>query len=408
MAGKREASIVDLLADATGYLRGLGYAEGTIERHRRHWRSFADYARKQQTRRFCPALAARFLRTLPSTRGRPYWHRSHTVRHSMRILIEFAASGRHRPRYALPRQQLPAVFEQAITDTIAFAEGNCGWAQSTLTCRSAWIGRFVRHVIARRAIRMWKDLSAADVVDYLGSLQIARGSRATVLGHLKAMCRILFIRGVLPMPLHEKTPPFARSYEAALSTVWLPAEAEAILKAVDRETAIGKRNYAVLLLAMRLGLRSCDIRNLCLDDLRWEQSCIEIVQQKTQSPLALPLLPEIGDAMIDYLRNGRPRGRFREVFLRHTAPCGPLRTYDFRSVLQACCRKAGLPQRRRAGMSSLRHTLATRMLEDGTSVETIAGVLGHACVETTRRYIRVDIPLLRQAALDPEKEVAHA
>jgi len=408
MAGKHGPLIVDLLADVTRYLRGLGYAEGTIERFGHHWHSFADYARRKQARRFSPALAEGFVRTLPSARGRPHWHRSHTVRRSMRILVEFAACGRHHPRYVVPHQPLPAIFETAITDAIEFAESKCDWAKSTLTCRNAWIRRFARHAIAHRGIRAWKDIDATDLPAYLGSLQIGRGSRSAAFSCIKAMFRVLFIQGVLPTPLHEKTPPFARSYEVALSTIWHPAETEAILAAVDRDTAVGKRNYAVLLLAMRLGLRACDIRNLRLDDLRWERSRIEIVQQKTRSPLALPLLPEIGEAIIDYLRNGRPPGQFREVFLRHIAPCGPLRKHDFGSVLQSCCRRAGLPKRRRAGMSSLRHTLATRMLEDGVGVEAIAGVLGHARIETTRRYICVDIPLLRQAALDPEKEIAHA
>jgi len=400
--------VVELLGNAIGYLRRLGYAEGTIKGHGYHWQEFAEFSRGRKENRFSRALAERFLRTLPSACGHPYWHRSRTVPHSMRILIEFAASGRHRPCDVRTSQQLPAAFESGIANALEFAERACGRARGTLVGRNAWIRRFVRHVIAQRGIGTWEDIDATDLPAYLSSLRIGRGSRATAFTCIKAMFRVLFIQGILPTSLHEQLPRLARSRDAELSTVWLPAETEATLAAVDRSTAIGKRNYAVLLLAMRLGLRGCDIRNLRIDDLRWERSCIEIVQQKTNSPLALPLLPEIGEALIDYLREGRPPGNFREVFLRHQAPCGPCRSYSFLFMLQALRAKAGLPKQRRAGLSSLRHTLATRMLEDGTGVETIAGVLGHTCIETTRRYIRVDLPLLRQATLDPEKEAAHA
>lgn len=407
MAEKCDVLIGELLDSAILYLRGSGYAEGTIEHHRARWRKFADYARRRKEQRFSRALAEQFLRSLPSARGRPYWHRSRTIPHSMRILLEFSATGRHRPRNKPPDQPLPTTFDGTIRNALAFAERELGWSKGTLINRNGWIRRFIRHAIAQRGIRTWGDVDAADLPAYLSSVRIGRGSRATACSSIKAMFRVLFIQGVLPTPLHEKTPPFARAGDAELSAVWLPSEIEAILAAVDRSTAIGKRNYAILLLATKLGLRACDIRNLRMDNLRWERSCIQIVQQKTGVPLALPLLPEVGDALIDYLRHGRPPRQFREVFLRHIAPCGPLGKYCFGNILEAHRKKASLPKRARAGLSSLRHTLATRMLERGTGVETIAGVLGHTCVETTRRYIRIDLPLLRQAGLDPDKEVAH-
>ena len=408
MSKRREVSVLRLIGQATEYLRGRGYAKETVELHRCRWRRFARYAQRQKEQWFSLPLVKRFLKTLPSDRGRPPKHRIHPVRHSMRILSEFAASGRHVPRAIPIPPPLPVTFGIPIADALAFAERECGWAKSTVSSRSAWVIRFVRHVIARRRVHAWKDIAATDLSAFLVSLQIGRGSRATVHACIKAMFRILFIQGILSAPLHEQMPPLARSCEAQLSTIWSPAELQAVLAMVDRNAAIGKRNYAILLLAMRMGLRPCDIRNLRLDDIGWEQSRIQIVQQKTKMPLILPLLPEIGDALIDYLRNGRPHSQFRQVFLRHYAPREPLRKCRFYYMLETYRKKAGLPKRRAAGLGSLRHSLATRMLEDGTSVETIAGVLGHTCVETTNRYIRVTPSLLRKATLDPDKEVAHA
>lgn len=403
-----EASVLALAKEATGYLRKAGYTEETIERHRSRWQALIVYARKQKKRQSFSALAKQFLASLPVAQG-PYWHRSRTVPHSMRILMEFAATGRHRACVTPVQPSLPAVFENGIERALLFAAGECGWVNGTIISRRAWMKRFIRHLIAERGIRRWKDVVATDVPAYLSSLQVSHTSKAVACYSIRAMFRILFVQGILFTPLHELIPPFWRPGEAKLSTIWRPTECASVLASVDRSTAIGKRDYAVLLLAMRLGLRACDIRHLCLDNIHWERSCLEIVQQKTHEPLTLPLLPEVGDALIDYLRHGRPSGQFREVFLRHLAPHGPYRKYCFHYMLRAYRKKAGLPARQyRMGLSSLRHTLATQMLEDGVGVETIAGVLGHTNVETTRRYIRVDLPMLRQAALDPEKEVAHA
>jgi len=96
-----------------------------------------------------------------------------------------------------------------------------------------------------------------------------------------------------------------------------------LLSAVDRSSAKGKRDYAILLLACRLGLRAGDIRTLKLDNLHWAESTIEITQAKTGAPLTLPLTNEVGEALIDYLKSGRPQTKYREVFLKVNPPFDP-------------------------------------------------------------------------------------
>lgn len=400
-------SVEKLVEEATEYLHKVGYRERTIAHHRCQWQKFVHYAGKWKDQQSFLVMARRFLKLWPIVHS-SRWDTNRKLQHSMRILMEFSATGQHRIKSALVSPSLPVHFERAMDRAFIFAEKECGWAKSTLIARRAWMRRFIRHLIDHRGVRKWEDIVATDLPAYLSSLQIGRGSRGTIYCHTRVIFRILFSQGVLSTPLHELLPPFNRFYEAKLSTIWSPAETAALVASVDRSTALGKRDYAVLLLAMRLGLRSCDIRALRLDDIHWERSRIEIVQRKTRVPLALPLLPDVGEALIDYLRHGRPRGQFREVFLRFLAPHEPYARCSFDRTMQTCCKKAGLPPKPgRMGLSTLRHTLATRMLEDGTSVATIAGALGHTDIESTRRYIRVDLPLLRQAALDPEKEVAH-
>ena len=125
--------------------------------------------------------------------------------------------------------------------------------------------------------------------------------------------------------------------------------------------------------------------------------------------MSLPLTGEIGDALIDYLRHGRPPSQHREVFLRVNAPIEPFgNNNNLHYIITKYRRRAGitLAPRSRRGLHSLRHTTASRLLEQGTPLETISAIMGHLSVETTRIYTKVDVEALRSAAFDPE-EVVH-
>ena len=136
---------------------------------------------------------------------------------------------------------------------------------------------------------------------------------------------------------------------------------------------------------------------------------IEFPQSKTGVSLTLPLIPAVGEAIIDYLRHGRPPTQHREVFLRLHAPFDPLWTQSLWHIVAFYRRRAGVrgPRNGGAGLHSLRHTLATRLLRAGVPLETISQVLGHVSSESTRVYTKVDLDALRGVALDPE-EVGHA
>jgi len=218
------------------------------------------------------------------------------------------------------------------------------------------------------------------------------------------------MRDILQKDLSAELPKIRVPRGATIPSVWDQELMVRLLGAVDRSSAKGKRDYAILLLACRLGLRAGDIRTLKLDNLRWVDSTIEIIQGKTDEPLSLPLSSEIGEALIDYLKSGRPQTTHREVFLKAKPPFDPFSENNrFYDIVGHWRRLAGIafrsPQRR--GIHSLRHTLATRLLEKGTPFTTIAEILGHSSLESTRIYAKADVEALRGVALDLE-EVNHA
>jgi integrase len=199
--------------------------------------------------------------------------------------------------------------------------------------------------------------------------------------------------------------------QARVPSVWDPADVTKILAAVDRGNPCGKRDYAIILLIARLGLRGIEVKRLRFTDLDWPGNRLSVVQAKTGHRVQLPLLKDVGWAIIDYIRHGRPRSECPQVFLRHTAPIGPFSEQDhLHQVLVKHARAAhvGLGEKRRHGMHSLRHTLATRLLEDGTPVEQIADILGHQQVASTGAYLRSSLRLLATCALDPDAPASGA
>jgi integrase len=211
--------------------------------------------------------------------------------------------------------------------------------------------------------------------------------------------------GLVDGAVLEAVPAVKSSRQARIPSVWDPADVTKILQAVDRGNPCGKRDYAIILLITRLGLRGIDVKRLRFGDLDWPGNRLSVVQAKTGHRVQLPLLKDVGWAIIDYVRSGRPRSDCPEVFIRHTAPIGPFSDQDhLHQILVKHARTAHVPlgEKRRHGMHSLRHTLATRLMEDGTPVEQIADILGHQSVASTGAYLKSSLGLLAKCALDPD------
>jgi site-specific recombinase XerD len=182
-----------------------------------------------------------------------------------------------------------------------------------------------------------------------------------------------------------------------------------LLESIDRQNPKGKRDYAILLLVTRLGLRVGDIRALKLTDLNWERKLITIVIQKTKQLLELPLLEDVGWAIIDYLKNGRPETTSSTIFIRHNAPYDAFsENNSLQKMLTRHMVKAKIEDMddQKHGLHSLISTLALSLLENGTPLPIISEALGHQSIQTTRFYLKIDMNGLRNCVIDPE-EVCH-
>lgn len=178
-------------------------------------------------------------------------------------------------------------------------------------------------------------------------------------------------------------------------------DVEKLLVSVDRGNPKGKRDYAIILLAARLGMRAHDICNLSFQNLKWETNTIEIIQGKTNKLIVLPLLEEIGIAIIDYLKYARPDVENNTIFFRLIPPIAQLEETTLHSIVTHQMNIAGIKIQdgKKHGPHALRHSLASALLEENTPLPVISEILGHTNTSSTSVYLKIDINQLRSCSL---------
>lgn len=251
-----------------------------------------------------------------------------------------------------------------------------------------------------------KEINLSLIHAYIKTLA---GHAHTTIGHeiccLRTFLRFLLEIGEIQTDFAAKIPMIQLRKQTRIPSVWAKDELQKLIAAIDRGSPLGKRDYAIILLACCLGIRGSDIKNLKKEDFHWEEKKLIFIQSKTKVPLSLPLTPEIGWAVIDYLKYGRPNIDSPYLFVRHLAPFGPFAEGGSLSeLIKRYMHRAHLPKlNKKRGLHSLRHTMASQLLEKDTPLSTIANLLGHLDINSTAVYLKVGIQKLKECALTFEE-----
>lgn len=261
------------------------------------------------------------------------------------------------------------------------------------------VHRFLSHRFGSGKVRLEK-LRASDVTDFVLHDSANRGRRSAQLmaSVLRSFLGFLLQQNRISTNLAAAVPMVAGWRLSELPRFLEAEQVEKVLRACDRRTKVGKRDYAILLLLARLGLRAGEVARLTLDDVDWRAGQL-LIRGKGPRVDRLPLPQDAGQAMAAYLQNGRPDCSSRHIFIQRNAPHEPLAgSSSISNVVRAALARAQI-QSRHQGAHLLRHSLATTMLRNGASIAQIGQVLRHQLPQTTEIYAKVDLKALRALAL---------
>lgn len=414
----READFRAAAGRVLAALREAGRSEGTIRRHQVVLDRFAAFLAGRGLDSASDQVCLDFIASQTGTRLRALREpvRDKDVQALRRpvVLMADALAGRAivTDQPVVPaRDGCPARFRLLRDDYVASCRAR-GNAEATVTTKDKAVSRFLGYLDEAGV----DDLATLGVRDVSGFLLRQRGLRRKTIAGMRSsladFLAFLAAAGRSPQSLADRLPPHRHLRHESEPHLWTAEEIRRLLAVIDRQSAAGKRDYAMILMTARLGLRISDLRQLELGDLDWRTKTITIVQHKTGRPLSLPLLDDVGWAIIDYVRHGRPVTACAKVFIKHRHP------FDaFGCSSSVACRlpryaaRAGIefPPGQVCGMHSLRGALAVAMIGNGTPVPVISAVLGHVSSDTTQAYyLRFDIERLRCCALDVEDVTGQA
>lgn len=391
--------IKNLIESCVSWMRSSGYTEYTIGVYDRLWRhGIIAFMQGNGITDFNKEIGSNFL------------EESHTeglineadvqMRRSVNVLIEFQQTG-HIARKSHPKATYEFSGEIGKTMELALRDGvEHGRKESTIMVYRRHLWRFQSY-LKITGIERLSEISHQHIIGYVDGYSY--GDKDGAIHVLRYFLNYLHDNHYTESNLKDALYFYRKAKVEKIPSYYSAEEIAKIEETAKAEcnTAKGRRNYAILLLASRLGLRASDIAALSFENLHWDKMEISIRMYKTGKTIVLPLLPEIGNAIIHYIQNGRPIVKSRKLFISARAPYEDATTNTVQFAIRSIIEESGVNiSNRRHGSHSMRHSLATRLLENGEAMPVISATLGHKSSTTTMEYLRIDLHSLRKCALE--------
>lgn len=391
-----------ILVPFAGHLVEQGYAlrsaqhYAAVADHFGRWMACKHYRVREVSEnliaRFCQVHLPRCQCAPPATVGVA------DVRPGLHHLLVFLRQRQMCP----PPEPIRLTFaDQQVAGFDRYLSDVCGLSEATRRYRRRYVGEFLKWRFGRRPLR-YERLKPQDLVGYLHrrATPLQPSTAGLLTGSLRSFLRYLQLESKIAPGLEKAILAPTTRGVGDLPKVFTEEERHELLRrGFNRRSATGRRDYAMAVCQLELGLRACEVAGLRLNDLDWTGAVLLIRQTKSRRERHLPLTAIVGRALSVYLQNGRPHSTAREVFLRHAFPVGAaLKAETVRGAMREAYARAGL-SRSWAGTHVLRRTFATRLHRRGVGLKSIADLLGHQCPDTTTAYTRINLQQLRHVAL---------
>ncbi|RLD32191.1 MAG: integrase [Bacteroidetes bacterium] len=380
-----------------------GFTNLTLKGIERVWVNLEKYLHDNDFNYFSLDLGMAFLKERYHITGASNLSPTNQLRlRAIQLLADFQFHQRIVIRRKQKQYEFAQPFETIFTEFMNFRK-NVGISNTTLESNIIYLERFSQYLF-NHGINHEPEINIEHIHGFIQSSS-AFYSTSTIYCTcclLRVLFRYLFDQKVITEDLSTAVPSIKCSKKSKIPYAYSQEEIRQLLQCVDRGNPKGKRDYAMLLIAIRLGMRASDICKLTFDNLKWESNTIEFKQNKNGHTIILPLLNDVGKAVIDYIKYARPAVETNKVFLRLCAPIGRLQAPTLHSIVTHYMNKAGIfiPKGKKHGPHALRHSLASALLHNNTPMPVISEVLGHADSQSTSTYLKIDTLNLRKYALD--------
>lgn len=392
-------TIRELTAALDDQMREFGYAKSSLKTYRGICAKIVHYFEEQNVERFNIDLGQKFIVEYGGDRYGTNGALKNYCRavHMLSDLQQYGMVFKQTPG---AKKEFSSGFRSLFEAFVQYNR-NRGIAEDSVR-HLRWVLRRFEDYLLNRGVHVLREVDCQHLNAYVETL--AGYGRNTVSFHISYLNRLMkyaFQEGYHTHDLSAVMPCLKYGQSKRLPAVFTEDEIKRVLENVNTDSPVGKRNYAIILLLARLGLRISDILNLRFDSIDWERKRIAIQQQKTGTQVELPLLEDVGWAIIDYLQNARPKTSCQNVFVCHNPPFDRIRSWLAKDITRAV-QKAGIrvPRGKTAGTHIFRHSLATNLLNQGVGIGEIAQTLGHTSTESTEAYISLSMDTLRICALE--------
>ena len=395
-------TVADLVEATVEEMKRRNYKPSVITQYRIVWDKLCRHSGAMPVEDFSVEQGMEFLEEVLQIRSNPFSERtSYRWMKAIYLLSDFKRTGVLTLRR--PRQEIvfTGVASAAFAAYVA-SMSDKGMSPGYIRNSSIYLERLAAY-LDHAGLKDISELNSLHVQGFVGSLAVYE---LPTIHHTVCVLRnvlgYLHGEGMLSQDFRPVVPTIRYSKKARIPSAYSLEEVQELVAAIDTGNPRGKRDLALILLAARLGLRAGDIAGLRFPNLKWEQDSVELIQQKTGHVLALPLLNDVGEALIDYLRNARPHSDSDFVFLKLHGPCEPMLPVSIHAVVYARLKAAGvaIPPGKKHGPHALRHSLASALLEKKVPLPAISEALGHTRMGSTEIYLKIDLGQLRGCALD--------
>ena len=390
-----EREINQLIQDCLHFFSSNCYTQNRIDKYRSLWKhGILRYMKEKNVSYYSSSLGQQFIgECIPIDNVR---HDDREKIRSIQVLDDLMNLGYIRKRSTKPvSHPLYGEIGLQMKNLISHLQS---LRRSTVTIRNYqhYCSNFLCY-LNRLGVYTPEDISERHVLDFIST---TANNKVNVVSCLRVLFRFWFENHIIEHDFENIFMNYKWVKQEKIPSFYNVNEIQAIEASVDRSSGVGKRNYAMLLLASRLGLRASDIAHLQFSNIDWEKNEISITQNKTGNPISLPLLSDVGNAIIDYLRYGRFKSESQHVFISSRAPYIPANKSIVCSAIQEVISKSKVnTEGRRHGPHSLRHSLACCLLKKEVPLPVISETLGHTKTDTTMVYLRVDLNSLMKCAL---------